>query len=139
VGSVDDRLTKVGLVVGTPAYVASELWHGGEADERSDIYAFGITLHVMLTGVTPFEGWSLPQLQAAHVTGKMPPLRLAPDAPSTPGLEAIMHRCITWSPNDRLQSVRELREMLLALHDPSAWTAADAEAFWKTVEKSRLA
>jgi serine/threonine-protein kinase len=139
VGSVDDRLTKVGLVVGTPAYVASELWHGGEADERSDIYAFGITMHVMLTGVTPFEGWSLPQLQAAHVTGKMPPLRLAPDAPSTPGLEAIMHRCITWSPNDRLQSVRELREMLIALHDPSGWTAADAEAFWKTVEKSRLA
>lgn len=136
-GSIDDRLTKVGLVVGTPAYVASELWHGGEADERSDIYAFGITMHVMLTGVTPFEGWSLSQLQAAHVTGNMPPLRLREDDPSSAQLAAVLRRCITWSPTDRLESVRELREMLVALHDPAKWTAADAAEFWRSVEKSR--
>ena len=137
-GSADERLTKVGLVVGTPAYVAPELWHGGEADERSDIYAFGITMHVMLTGVTPFEGWSLTQLQAAHVTGKLPPLRIRHEDPLSDRLEALLRRCITWSASDRVQTVRELREALLALHDPAAWTCADADAFWKSAEKAQL-
>ena len=137
-GSADERLTKVGLVVGTPAYVASEVWHGGEADERSDIYAFGVTLHVMLTGVTPFEGWSISQLQAAHVTGKLPPLRLRHDDPMSERLEALLLRCIAWSAHDRVQTVRELREALISLHDPAAWTRDDAEAFWKAAEKARF-
>lgn len=136
--SADERLTKIGLVVGTPAYVASELWHGGEADERSDIYAFGITLHVMLTGVTPFEGWSMSQLQAAHITGKLPPLRLKPDDALSERLGALLLRCIAWSASDRIQTVRELREALVALYDPAAWTAADAEEFWRSAEKARF-
>jgi len=137
-GSADERLTKVGLVVGTPAYVAPEMWHGGEADERSDIYAFGITLHVMLTGGTPFEGWSIPQLQAAHVTGKLPPPRLRNDDPLSRSLEALLLRCLAWSPGDRVQTVRELREALTALHDPATWTAADAQAFWKSAEQAAI-
>jgi serine/threonine-protein kinase len=136
-GSADERLTRVGLVVGTPAYVAPELWHGGEADERSDIYAFGITMHVMLTGVTPFEGWSLAQLQAAHVTGKLPPPRIRRDDALSERVEALLRRCITWSAGDRIQTVRELREALVELHDPAAWTAADADAFWKHAESFR--
>lgn len=137
-GSAEERLTRVGLVVGTPAYVASELWHGGEADERSDIYAFGITLHVMLTGVTPFEGWSISQLQAAHITRKLPPLRLQHNDALSDRLEALLLRCIAWSADDRVQTVRELREELVALHDQASWTQADAEAFWKSVEKTRF-
>jgi serine/threonine-protein kinase len=137
-GSADERLTKVGLVVGTPAYVASELWHGGEADERSDIYAFGITLHVMLTGVTPFEGWSMTQLQAAHIMRKLPPLRLQQKDELSQRLESLLLRCIAWSADDRVQTVRELREELAALHNQAAWTPADAEAFWKSVEKTRF-
>ena len=137
-GSADERLTKVGLVVGTPAYVASEVWHGGEADERSDIYAFGITLHVMLTGVTPFEGWSISQLQAAHITGKLPPLRLRSDDPLSERLEALLLRCIAWSAQDRVQTVRELRDALVCLHNAAPWTRDDAEAFWRSAEKARF-
>jgi serine/threonine-protein kinase len=73
-GTSTERLTVTGLMVGTPAYLAPELWLGSEADARTDIYAFGVTLHVMLTGVTPFEGWSMSQLRAAHLTGKLPAL-----------------------------------------------------------------
>jgi len=137
-GPTDDRLTKVGLVVGTPAYVAPELWHGGEATERSDIYAFGITLHVMLTGVTPFEGWSIPQVQAAHVTGKMPPLRLRDDDSVSQQLVTLLLRCLAWSPGSRVQTARELREALTRLHDPATWTAMDAQAFWKSAEKAAM-
>jgi hypothetical protein len=137
-GTPDERLTVVGLTVGTPAYLAPELWLGGEADERSDIYAFGVTLHVMLTGGTPFEGWSMAQLQSAHFSGKLPALRLQPGDPLSGRLEALLVRCVAWSPSDRLQTVRELREALVALHDPDAWTSADAEAFWREAEKARF-
>jgi hypothetical protein len=133
-----ERLTMAGLMVGTPAYLASELWFGGDADERSDIYAFGITLHVMLTGVTPFEGWSMSRLQSAQLSGKLPALRLPRGDPLNERLEALLLKCITWSANDRLQTVRELHEALVALHDPHAWTPADAAAFWRSAEKARF-
>ena len=136
--AASDRITITGLLVGTPAYLAPELWFGGEADARSDIYALGITLHVMLTGVTPFEGWSMAQLRAAHLAGQAPELRLERRDPATACLEALLLRCLAWSADDRLQTVPELHQALLALHDPAAWTPADAEAFWRSAERVRF-
>jgi serine/threonine-protein kinase len=127
-------LTVTGLMVGTPSYLVPELWLGGVADERSDIYSFGVTLHVMLTGVTPFEGWSLQQLQVAHVRSLPPALRVPRGSP----IEAILRRCLARSPDERIQTVRELRERLHELHEPSKWTPADAEAFWKKVDSARF-
>jgi serine/threonine-protein kinase len=137
-GTPSERLTVVGLMVGTPAYLAPELWFGGVADERSDIYAFGITLHVMLTGVTPFEGWSLQQLRGAHFSAQPLKLELQHTDALSDRLEALILRCLAWNARDRIQTVAELRESLVALHDPTKWTAADADAFWKSVEKARF-
>lgn len=133
-----DRLTMAGLMIGTPAYLAPELWFGAEADERTDIYALGITLYVMLTGVTPFHGWSMSQLRAAHIAAEQPELHLPPGEPLSDRLEALLLRCLAWSAADRVQSVRELHDALLELYDPTAWTTADAEAFWKFAEKARF-
>jgi serine/threonine-protein kinase len=137
-GPPSERLTMTGLVIGTPAYLASELWLGGEADERSDIYAFGVTLHFMLTGVTPFDGWSMSELQRAHLTGKLPGSRLQHRDALSERLESLLQRCLAWSISDRLQTVSELHEALVELHDPGAWTPADAEAFWSSAEKARF-
>jgi serine/threonine-protein kinase len=137
-GSSAERLTVTGLMIGTPAYLSTELWLGGEADERSDIYAFGVTLHVMLTGVTPFEGWSMARLRAAHLSGETPALRLPRGDALSEHLAALLLRCLAPSADDRVQTVHELHEALRALHDPAAWTSADAEAFWKTAEKARF-
>ena len=136
--SASERITVTGLMVGTPAYLAPELWLGGEADERSDIYAFGVTLHVMLTGVTPFDGWSMAQLRNAHLSAQPPALRLEGDDPLTACLARILLGCLAWSADERVQTVHELHDALLALHDPNAWTPADAEAFWKSAEKARF-
>ena len=137
-GPASERLTVVGLMVGTPAYLAPELWLGDEADERSDIYALGVTLHVMLTGVTPFEGLSMSELMAAHLSRKPPELRLNRGDALSERLEALLLQCLAPSPDERVQTVRELREALVALHDPGAWTRADAEAFWASAEKARF-
>ena len=130
-GSAGERLTRVGLTVGTPAYLATELWFGNEADERSDIYSLGVTLHVMLTGDTPFAGWSMEQLQRAHLTGELPPPRLEVKDPLSERLYALLRQCITTSPADRPQTVAEVHQALVELYDPNEWTAADADAFWQ--------
>jgi serine/threonine-protein kinase len=137
-GIPDERLTKLGLTVGTPTYLAPELWLGGQADERSDIYAFGVTLYFMLTGVTPFDGMSMNDLRRLHLSGNLPPLNLKTDDPLNRRLEKLIARCLAWSPDDRVQSVRELHETLLEVREPDAWTRTDAEEFWAKAEKARI-
>ena len=126
----NEHLTRTGTMVGTPAYLAPEVWSGAVADERSDIYSLGVTLHYLLTGLTPFEGMSVEQLQVAHLTGKPLQLRLDRCGPDGQRLEALLLRCLARVPEQRVQSAREMRVALEALHDPAAWTRGDAERFW---------
>lgn len=58
--------------------------------------------------------------------------------PLTERLAPLIRRCLARTLEDRVQTVRELREALGALHHPARWTPADAEAFWKCVEKTRF-
>lgn len=133
-----EHLTWTGAMIGTPAYLAPELWQGEDADERSDIYALGVTLHFLLTGATPHGDWSVVQLQAAHLLSEPPALRLPGNDALSERLETLLLRCLAPSPAERVQTARELREALLALHDPAAWTPADADAFWKRAERERF-
>jgi hypothetical protein len=133
------RLTWTGTMIGTPAYLAPELWQGEEADERSDVYALGITLHFLLAGVTPYEDWSVLQLQAAHHLAEPPTLQLPCTGPLSADLEALLLRCLARFPDERFQTMRDLREALSRLHDPAAWTPADGHAFWQRVERERSA
>jgi tetratricopeptide (TPR) repeat protein/predicted Ser/Thr protein kinase len=57
--------TADGAILGTPAYMAPEVWTGARADARSDQYSFAVTLHEALTGLRPLSG-------AASVTGRLP-------------------------------------------------------------------
>ena len=87
-----DSLTRTGLLVGTPAYLAPEVWAGGAADERSDIYALGVTLHFLVTGRTPQEA---PQGVAVP-----------------PELDRIVRRCLAPRPDERMPSARALHAAL---------------------------
>ena len=101
------KLTRTGYKVGTLAYMAPEQIRGEQADERSDIFSFGIVLHEMLTGHLPFRG----EHEAAMVYSIMnedpePLEHLLPDAPSE--LLHVLDRALEKDPEDRYQAVHEM-------------------------------
>ncbi|RMH63147.1 MAG: serine/threonine protein kinase [Calditrichaeota bacterium] len=66
----DSKLTMTGLIVGTPAYMSPEQAHGDPLNPQSDIYALGILLYEMLTGIKPFYGSNNTEILAKIIKGR---------------------------------------------------------------------
>ncbi|MBI2931149.1 MAG: protein kinase [Planctomycetes bacterium] len=114
------RLTQAHAVVGTPAYVSPEQALGRETDHRSDLYSLGIVLYEMLTERTPFSGLSPLDTLYKHLDMPPEPPRLFNPRVS-PGMEAIVLRCIEKSPADRYATYADLiddLESILARRRP---------------------
>ncbi|KAA3613200.1 MAG: serine/threonine protein kinase [Calditrichaeota bacterium] len=74
------RLTMTGLIVGTPSYMSPEQAHGDPLGPQSDLYALGILLYEMLTGIKPFYGQNNTEILAKVVRSKYtPPHRINPE------------------------------------------------------------
>jgi serine/threonine protein kinase len=103
-----DRLTTVGIAVGTPSYMAPEQAMGeADIDARADIYALGILGYEMLAGRLPFEAKTSQGILSAHVMEKPKDIReLRPGVPD-PLADALM-RCLAKNPADRWQTADEL-------------------------------
>ena len=77
------------MLIGTVAYLAPEQVERGVADARSDVYAAGIVLYEMLTGIPPFGGETPLSIAYRHVNEDVPPpSRLVPGLP--PVLDALV-------------------------------------------------
>jgi len=115
--SMEQRLTNVGAIIGTPHYMAPEQCQGEEADARSDIYSVGVVLYELLTGVAPFLAKTPTGVAIKHVTEKPRPLReLNPNIPEP--VERVVLRALEKDPNARPQTGLELaREFETALAD----------------------
>lgn len=107
----DTALTKTGVIMGTPAYMAPEQARGERVDARADVYGAGAILYVALTGQPPFRDETI-QLIVLQVLGKDPvrPRTLNPDIPEN--LELVIQRAMAKNPEERYQSMAELRRAL---------------------------
>ncbi|RKH61550.1 nSTAND1 domain-containing NTPase [Corallococcus llansteffanensis] len=104
-------------LVGTPLYLAPELWRGEPASRASDVYAMGVLLYEMCAGVAPHEG--VPLADLGRAVQEQPPGPLADVAPALPpGLAAVVDRCLSQNPAHRFASGDALREALEALSLP---------------------
>src|SRR5579864_155414 len=103
--TVTAALTGEGTILGTLHYMAPEQLEGKDADERSDIFAFGCVLYELITGKRPFEGRSPASLIAAIL--EKAPQRLKPDR-----LNRVIEICLAKDPEDRWQNARDVRRAL---------------------------
>jgi serine/threonine protein kinase len=101
------RITQVGSVVGTAAYLAPEQVRGEEATPATDVYALGVVLYQFLTGRLPYEGSSLAELAVRQQNEKpLPPSTYNDEVPEPLG--AAVLRALEGDPNRRFGSAEEL-------------------------------
>ncbi len=105
------RLTQVGMVMGTPAYMAPEQARGEVLDVRADVYALGATFYQLLTGRTPTDAGTLHELAAFHQGPPPPTLRsLRPDLPER--VCEVIDTCMRRQATDRYQTYDALLDAL---------------------------
>ncbi|HMT04767.1 MAG TPA: protein kinase [Solirubrobacterales bacterium] len=105
------RITQVGSVVGTAAYLAPEQVRGEEATPSTDVYALGVVLYQFLTGRLPYEGSSLAELAVRQQNEKpLPPMTYNADVPET--VSAAVMRALEGDKSYRFNTAAALSDGL---------------------------
>jgi serine/threonine-protein kinase len=103
------RLTRAGMVFGTPHYMSPEQAAGRSVDRRADIYALGVVLYECLSGKVPFEADTYMGVLTKHMFAIPEPIdRVAPDASRLGALGPIAMRCLAKDPLDRFKNMAEV-------------------------------
>lgn len=120
------RLTKTGMIFGTPEYMAPEQAAGKKADHRVDVYASGIILFEMLTGAVPFTGDSFMAVLAAHLNDPAPSMmEFRPDLDISQELHDIVRKMLEKKPDDRFRSMTEVAHAILSTPEGAALQAVN--------------
>jgi serine/threonine-protein kinase len=125
-----DKLTRTGMVLGTPAYMSPEQAAGESAvDARGDVYGLGAVAFFALTGRPPFQGKTLGQLLASHWSEPPPEVTdLRPEV--TADLAAVVARCLAKDRNDRFPSAGDLAGALGQCECAADWSEERAAEWW---------
>lgn len=105
-------LTREGLLVGTPAYMAPEQARGQEVDARSDLFSLGCLLYHILSGRKPFEGGTTMAILRALELEEPPPLHEV--APVPLELSRLVHQLLAKNPAQRPASAHQVADALSA-------------------------
>src|SRR5882757_1266458 len=114
--------TQTGAVIGTFHYISPERLKGDPSDGRADIWAIGIMLYQMLTGVLPFAGEDISALHKVVNEAFAPLSNFLPDYPKS--LDQVMERALAKNPDERYATAEEL--------------AADVEAINEVLKRARV-
>jgi eukaryotic-like serine/threonine-protein kinase len=109
------RLTRTGMIFGTPEYMAPEQASGRHADLRADVYAVGIILYEMFTGAVPFTGETFLSVLTRHLHDPPPPMHaVCPDLAISPQLQEVIMRALVKDPAQRYQTMAEFSQAILS-------------------------
>lgn len=107
------RLTKSGILIGTPQYMAPEQITGDSIDGRTDLYSLGVVMYEALSGVQPVRGENAVSLLFQHLEGEVEPLReRAAEVPEA--LAELVMRCLSREPEGRPADAAEVERVLRA-------------------------
>ena len=113
-GKDETALTGTGQIIGTPLYMSPEHALGKSLTPASDLYALGIILYQMLSGVAPFHSTSPLALLLQHAQAPVPSLRIATQVDVPEALDALLVEIMAKAPEQRPPTARALKERLLA-------------------------
>lgn len=130
-GPGDGKLSRDGVITGTPAYMSPEQAGGQpDLDPRSDIYSVGALAYFVLTGGPPFAGRSVVKVLAAHLYETPAPVRdRRPDVPAD--LEEVVLRCLAKEPAARFPDADRLDAALTRCDCGGQWSPQEADAWWQ--------
>ncbi len=130
------KVTKTGLVVGTPEFMSPEQLSGDTLDGRSDLYSLALVFYRMLIGKLPFEATSVQETMVKRLTDE--PVTLAearPDLSFPAGLQPVLDTALARTPMQRYQSVAKFAADVAAVTGrpttggvPHTRSMGDAEA-----------
>ncbi|MCS6886512.1 MAG: bifunctional serine/threonine-protein kinase/formylglycine-generating enzyme family protein [Acidobacteriota bacterium] len=103
------RLTRQGVIIGSPHYLSPEQCQNLELDTRSDIYSIGVVLYEMLTGDVPFKAPTPIAVAMLHASEQPIPVRQK--RPSVPEpIERVVMKALSKNPDERQQTALDLGE-----------------------------
>ena len=123
-------VTAVGVVTGTPAFMAPEMASGTAVDGRADIYALGCIGFYLLTGQPVFEANTPVAMLLAHVQSMPGRISERTELDVPEELERTILWCLEKDPADRPQTTSELDAALAECQLTDRWTERDAAAWW---------
>lgn len=106
-------LTQVGTIMGTPAYMAPELFTGEAVDHRTDLFATAVILYQLLTGLKPFTGDTM-SIIMHQVVNVQPPHPSAINDTLPKVLDTLVRKSLSKQLNNRFQSAPEFKKDLLS-------------------------
>ena len=134
--SGDQPLTARGTIVGTFQYMSPEQVEGKEADARSDIFALGAVLYEMASGKRAFSGKTQASIVAAILASEPQPISAAQPM-SPPALDRVVQTCLAKDPDERFQTVHDVKLQLhwLAEGGSQAGAVVPQVAGWRHRER----
>jgi len=119
------KVTKTGLVVGTPEFMSPEQLSGDKLDGRSDLYSLALVFYKMLAGELPFKADTVQETMIKRLTDE--PAKLAatrPDLPFPAGLQEVLDNALARTPVDRYQTVSKFGQDVASVTGTGSATVA---------------
>jgi Protein kinase domain len=126
---VQDRLTKEGVVLGTPAYMSPEQLLHEPVDSRTDQFNFGVLVYELATGKHPFAEGDIQAAWSRVLTTPAPAL-VNYGASIPEGLSDVVERCLAKSPNERYPTTDELVKALRAVQEGKRFPLPSGSPSW---------